>query len=188
MLVIGNVLVSDELIDNCFCCDLKACCGECCVEGDTGAPLEPEEIGDLEDNYPVFSQYMSDEGRELVEKNGTFDYDMEGQFVTPLLNNTEACAYVYYESGIAKCAIEKAFLNGEIDFRKPISCHLYPIRIKKLPDYDALNYHRWFVCEDAYQLGEEMKLPVYRFLKEPLIRKYGDDWYELLESEVRKRR
>ena len=105
-----------------------------------------------------------------------------------LLNNTEACAYVYYENGIAKCAIEKAFLNGEIDFRKPISCHLYPIRIKKLPDYDALNYHRWFVCEDAYRLGEEMKLPVYRFLKEPLIRKYGDDWYELLESEVKKRR
>ena len=124
-------MVSDELIDNCFCCDLKACCGECCVEGDTGAPLEPEEIGDLEDNYTVFSQYMSDEGRALVEENGTFDYDMEGQFVTPLLNNTEACAYVYYENGIAKCAIEKAFLNisGSVSLSNAI-CKM-PVRSLK---------------------------------------------------------
>lgn len=185
MLIVGNVIVSDELIRNCFCCDLAACGGECCIEGDAGAPLEPDEIADLEDNYPIFKKYMSEEGVRCVESNGTFDYDMEGEFVTPLLSD-EACAYVYYEDGIAKCAIEKAFLNHEIDFHKPISCHLYPIRIKKLPDYDALNYHRWFVCESACELGEKNNIPVYKFLKGPLIRKYGEEWYRMLEEEVEK--
>ncbi len=183
MLIVGNVIVSDELIRNGFCCDLSACKGECCIEGDAGAPLAPDEIADLEDNFPIFKKYMSEEGVRLVETDGTFDYDMEGEFVTPLLSD-DACAYVYYEDGIAKCAIEKAFLNHEIDFRKPISCHLYPIRIKKLPDYDALNYHRWFVCESACELGEQKHIPVYQFLKEPLIRKYGEEWYHELEKAV----
>lgn len=187
MLIIDNVLVSDELIHNYFCCDLAACGGECCIEGDAGAPIEPLEVADLEENYPVFKKYMTEEGVEMVEKNGTFDYDMEGEFVTPLLSD-EACAYVYYEDGIAKCAIEKAFLNGEIAFQKPISCHLYPIRIKKLPDYEALNYHRWFVCESACERGKEKHIPVYQFLKGPLIRKYGEEWFKKLEKEVEKQK
>lgn len=184
MLIVGNVLVSDELIKNCFCCDLSQCGGICCIEGDAGAPVAPEEIAELEDNYPIFKKYMTAEGARSVDENGTFDYDMTGEFVTPLING-EACAYVYYEDNIAKCAIEKAFLNGEIDFRKPISCHLYPIRIKQLPDYEALNYHRWFVCEEACEKGEQLQLPVYQFLKEPLIRKYGEEWYKKLEEEVK---
>ena len=183
MIIVDNILVSEELIHECFCCNLSECCGECCIEGDAGAPIEPEEVADLEDCYPVFKKYMTEEGVRCVEKNGTFDYDMEGEFVTPLLQD-EACAYVYYEDGIAKCAIEKAFLNGEIDFRKPISCHLYPIRIKKLPDYEALNYHHWFVCAPACETGEKMGVRVYQFLKEPLIRRYGEDWYQRLVAAV----
>ena len=184
MLIVGNTLVSDELIKNCFCCDLSQCCGACCIEGDVGAPIEPDEIADLEDNYPIFKKYMTEEGVRLVDENGTFDYDMEGEFVTPLLSD-EACAFIYYEDGIAKCAIEKAYLNGEIGFRKPISCHLYPIRIKKLPDYEALNYHHWSICESACQLGKKEGIPVYQFLKEPLIRKYGELWYEELLRELK---
>jgi hypothetical protein len=184
MLNISNVLVSDDLIKAYFCCDLTQCAGMCCIEGDAGAPLAPDEIGDLEDNYPVFQKYMTAEGIKKVETQGTFDYDMEGEFTTPLLDD-EACAYVYYEGDIAKCAIEKAFLNGEIDFRKPISCHLYPIRIKKLPDFEALNYHHWGVCEAACEKGKSLKLPVYRFLKEALIRKYGESWFEALEKAVK---
>lgn len=182
MIIVDNVLVSDELFESQFCCDLNKCKGECCVEGDAGAPVAPDEVGDLEDNYPIFKKYMSEEGIEKVEQEGTFDYDMEGSFVTPLLSD-ERCAYAYYdEDGVVKCAIEKAYRNGEIDFPKPISCHLYPIRIKTLPDYEAWNYHHWFVCADACELGKKLRLPVFRFLKDPIIRHYGEDFYQKLEA------
>lgn len=182
MLIVQGVLVSDDIIESNFCCDLTECEGMCCIEGDVGAPVDPLEVGDLEDYYPIFKKYMTSEGIQKVEQDGTFDYDIEGSFVTPLLQN-EACVYVYFEEGVAKCAIEKAFLNDEIDFQKPISCHLYPIRIIQLPDYEALNYHRWIVCESACRNGKELNVPLYRFLKEPLIRKYGEIWYhELLKS------
>lgn len=183
MLIVDGVLVSDELIDNNFCCELSYCCGCCCIEGDVGAPLHPLEIADLEDNYPIFKKYMTEEGQSLIEANGVFTCDKDGDFVTPLLSD-EACAYVYFDNGIAKCAIEKAFHNHEIEFPKPISCHLYPIRIKKLPDYDALNYHHWIVCQEAVREGNRLKLPVYRFLKDALIRKYGESWYHDLEVAI----
>ena len=183
MIRVGNVLVSEELIDRFFCCDTEKCNGDCCIEGDAGAPLEPLEISDLEDNYPLFKKYMSPEAIAKVETSGLFDYDIIGNFVTPLLDD-ESCAFVYYENDVAKCAIEKAFLQGETDFQKPISCHLYPIRIKQLPDYDALNYHRWFVCEPACQKGAAEKIPVYQFLKTPLIRKYGEEWFKELEKMI----
>jgi len=181
MKIIHNILISDDLFTEQFCCSLSKCNGKCCVEGDVGAPLEPLEIADLEDYYHVFRKYMTPEGINKVEESGTFDYDMEGAFVTPLLDD-ESCAYVFYEENIAQCAIEKAFLNGEIDFQKPISCHLYPIRVKILPDYEALNYHRWNVCQSACEYGKTLKLPLYQFLKEPLIRKYGEEWYAELEK------
>lgn len=186
MIIEHDILVSEDLIEECFCCDLAECQGACCVEGDTGAPLDPLEIGDLDEHYPVFKKYMTEEGVRKIEADGFFDYDWEGKFVTPLLED-EACAYIYYEGDVAKCAIEKAFNNGEIPFQKPISCHLYPIRIKELPDYDALNYHRWIVCESACEKGKQLKLPVYQFLKEPLIRKYGKEWYEDLEKTIANR-
>ena len=177
MVIIDEILVSDDLLNHFFCCDLEECQGLCCIEGDTGAPLEVEEISELEDHFPLFRKYMTAEGIDLVEKNGTFDYDMEGAFVTPLLAN-EACAFAYFENGIAKCAIEKAFFQKEIDFQKPISCHLYPIRVKKLSHCEALNYHRWGVCEPACAKGKEKSVQLYKFLKEPLIRKYGEIWYQ----------
>lgn len=184
MINVNGVLLSDELIEQYFCCDMEKCMGACCIEGDMGAPLDPLEISDLDENYPVFKKYMTEEGIRKIEDEGTFDYDTEGSFVTPLLSD-ESCAYVYYDSnGVVKCAIEKAYQQGEIDFPKPVSCHLYPIRIKQLPDYEALNYHHWLVCIPACHKGREQGIPVYRFLKEPLIRKYGPQWYEDLEKIV----
>jgi len=180
MKIIQNILVSDDLFSEFFCCNLNMCGGLCCVEGDAGAPLEPDEISDLEDNYPIFKKYMTPKGIEKVEENGTFNYDMEGAFVTPLLDD-ESCAFLFFEDNIAQCAIEKAFLNGEIEFQKPISCHLYPIRVKILPDYEALNYHRWSVCQSGCKNGKSLKLPLYKFLKEPLIRKYGEEFYSELD-------
>jgi len=181
MTIIQSILVSDDVFTEQFCCDLQLCNGYCCVEGDAGAPLEPNEISDLEDYYHVFKKYMTPEGIDKVEKDGTFDYDMEGSFVTPLLHD-ETCAFAYIEEEIAKCAIEKAFLKGEIDFQKPISCHLYPIRVKILPDYEALNYHRWSVCKSACENGKALKLPLYKFLKKPLTRRYGEFWYSELKK------
>ena len=187
MIIINNVLVSEDLIKQKFCCDLTACGGCCCVEGDAGAPLEEEEISELEDYFDIFKVYMLPEGIAKIESDGTFDYDGEGNMVTPLINECE-CAYIYFENNIAKCAIEKAFLNREIPFRKPISCFLYPIRITKLPDYDALNYHAWSICESARRNGMRMNLPVYQFLKMPLIEKYGRDWFKQLEDAVSQRK
>jgi len=183
MVKVENVLVSDDLIDRFFCCDLERCKGDCCLEGDAGAPLDPLEISDLEDNYLFFKKYMTPEAIAKIETDGLFDYDETGNFVTPLLEN-ESCVFVYYDHDIAKCAIEKAFLQERTGFIKPISCHLYPIRIKQLPDYDALNYHRWFVCESACKKGNAEKIPVYQFLKTPLIRKYGEKWFQKLEIEL----
>ena len=176
MKIIQNILVSDDIFTEHFCCDFSRCGGKCCVEGDAGAPLEPFEISDLEDGYPTFKKYMTPEGVKKIDAFGTFDYDREGAFVTPLLDD-ESCAFAFIEGNIAKCAIEKAFLNGEFDFQKPISCHLYPIRVKILPDYEALNYHRWHVCRSACENGKNLKMPLYKFLEVPLIRKYGEEFY-----------
>jgi len=188
MLIVGDVLVSDELVDKCFCCDLSQCEGACCVEGDYGAPLTPDELGDLDENYPVFKKYMTAEGIESVEQNGEmFVFDGAGDFATPLVERTKACAFAFFEDGVCKCAIEKAFLNGEISFRKPISCFLYPIRASKVGKYIALNYHHWDICASACRKGNELRLPIYKFLREPLIRKFGEDWYKELCNAVEQR-
>lgn len=185
MHIINTILVSDEVIDSFFCCDLQTCKGACCLDGDAGAPLENYEIKLLEKYFSIFKKYMTKEGVKIIEKRGVFDYDSDNELVTPLLKN-EDCAYICYEGDIAKCAIEKAYVNGEIDFYKPISCHLYPIRIMKLPDYEVLNLHRWQVCKNAYVNGEEKKIKVIDFLKEALIRKYGEEWYFSLKNEFPK--
>lgn len=183
MLIVDGVLVSDDIVYSQFVCDLSQCQGICCVEGDAGAPLDEEELGILEDLYPAYKPYMTEGGIRAVEQNGFYEYDTDGTLVTPLIKG-EACAYIYYEAGVAKCAIEKAYLLHKTPFRKPISCHLYPIRIKSLPGYDALNYHRWHVCEPACSLGKKLNIPVYRFLEEPLVRKYGVEWYQKLLKEI----
>ena len=184
MISIGKTIVSEEVIKKQFSCNLAACHGECCVQGDSGAPLEEEEIGILEDCVEAVKPYMTKEGKAAIRKNGVFDYDSDGDFVTTLVKGQE-CAFVYFENDIALCAIEKAYREGKISYYKPISCHLYPIRISQYKDFEAINYHQWDICDLALLKGKKEQIALYEFVKEPLIRKYGKEWYEQLDQEVK---
>jgi len=181
MIQIDNAIVSFDLFDQYFLCDLTVCKGACCVEGSSGAPLNDEEAIQLEMYYPDFEQFMTDESKQEAEKQGYSVVDRDGDLVTPLLKGRE-CIYTFVdEQGITKCAIERAFFEGLIPFRKPISCHLYPIRITEYDDFDAVNYQQIDICKSGRTCGRSAKLPLYQFLKEPLIRKYGEEWYKDLE-------
>ncbi|MGC9373935.1 MAG: DUF3109 family protein [Bacteroidales bacterium] len=182
MIQIGNCIVSTELLDEKFVCDLEKCKGHCCVEGESGAPLEPGEEKLIEENFKGFKTFLRPASIEAIEKNGFSVMDKDNELVTPLLNGKE-CVYAIFENGIAKCGIEKAFFAGKSKFRKPISCHLYPVRIKKLfDDVDGLNYHFWNVCDPARDLGQKKNVFAYEFLKDALVRKYGQDWYNELKE------
>jgi hypothetical protein len=182
VLEIGNTLVSADLLERKFVCDLEKCRGACCVEGDSGAPLEKDELQILDKIYNKVEPYLTAEGKASIKKYGKYVVDPDdGEYVTPLVNGDMECAYTIFEKGVAKCGIEKAYEEGKISFRKPISCHLYPIRIARLKNHEALNYHRWELCKAACALGKKVDVPVYRFLKEPLIRKYGKKWFQELE-------
>lgn len=188
MIVLQNTVISDDIRDNFFVCNLEKCKGACCVEGDLGAPLEEEELAILADNYEHIKPYMTGAGKLAVEDQGLFIQDFEGDYSTPTIENRE-CAYALYDNqGILKCAIEQAYYDGKISWKKPISCHLYPIRITKYDDFEALNYDRWSICAAACNFGADLGVKVYQFLKEPLIRKYGEGWYneltELIEKEA----
>ncbi len=183
MIQVGDALISDDVLNEEFVCNLQACKGICCVEGDAGAPLLDEEVEILKKEYPNFKRFLREEGVDAIEEQGTHTHDNE-EAVTPLVNNCE-CAYaVFEEDGTASCGIERAWEAGETSFRKPISCHLYPVRIKEFPTFTAVNYHRWSICDDACVLGAEYGIKVYQFLKEPLIRKFGESWFEELEEAV----
>lgn len=184
MLEIGGHLVSEELIKENFICNLEKCKGVCCIEGDSGAPLNEDELSILEDIYPKVKPYMTQKGIEAIEQQGTSVKDFEGDYTTTCVAINKECAYVTWENGITKCAIEKAYEDKVIDWKKPISCHLYPIRLTQYPEFDMLHYDRWSICSDACTLGNEHKVRVYQFLKEPLIRKYGEDWYNELEENI----
>lgn len=185
MIEIDNILISDEIQKIRFCCDLESCKGACCVEGDAGAPLEENEISIIEDYIEEIKPYMRKEGIEVIEKNGIFDFDAGGDYVTPLINDKD-CAFVIYENDIAFCAIEKAWADGKLKFQKPISCHLYPIRVNKHETFEALNYHKWYICQPACTMGKKLELPLYKFLKDPLTRKYGKEWYDKLVKAIEK--
>lgn len=180
MIEIEKTLVSLDLIEKVFHCDLPKCNGACCVIGESGAPLEEEEKELIEEAYPLARRYMTEEGIRTIEEQGWYVIDEEGDTVTPLVNNG-ACAYAYNEKGITFCAIEKAWMEGLVDFRKPVSCHLYPVRITKYKSYDAVNYEKNRICKAAIKKGKKEGVPIYTFLKEPLIRKYGSKWYSELE-------
>jgi len=184
MILIETSLLSDDIKEVLFSCDLEKCHGACCIEGDAGAPLEEEEISLLEDHIDEIRPFMVAGGIEEVEMTGVFDYDAEGKFVTPLIRGG-ACAYVYFEGEIARCAIEKAYQEGKIPFAKPISCHLYPIRIKSTRTGDLLNYHQWPICSEALKRGKRENLPLFRYLEGALVRKYGQDWYDRLIRSLR---
>jgi hypothetical protein len=179
MIIIDKTLVSDDLKEVMFACDLGKCKGACCVEGDAGAPLGEMEISLLEDHMDDIIPFMVPEGIVEVKKNGVFDYDPDGNFVTPLIHGKE-CVFVYFEDHIARCAIEKAYQEKKIPFAKPISCHLYPVRITRSDIHDAVNYHKWHICKDALARGNKEKMPLYQFLGGALIRKYGRSWYNKL--------
>lgn len=188
MIVVDNVYLSEDLFENHFVCDLERCKGACCVEGDLGAPLEKNELKILEEVYEDIKPYLTEDGINAIERQGIFIRDYEGDFSTPTIGGKE-CAYAYYdEKKTLKCGIEAAYNDGKIDFKKPISCHLYPIRITKLGDEEALNYSRWDICSPACELGKSLKVPIYKFLKDALIRKYGETWYQDLEEMLENRR
>ena len=181
MLQIDKALISLDVFEKKFVCELGTCKGECCVEGDSGAPLEDDETKIIEDIYPIVEKYMTKVGIKAVKKQGKWIVDSDGDKVTPLVNNNE-CAYIYKDkNGIVFCAIEKAFLEKEIDFQKPVSCHLYPIRITKYKEFDAVNYEKNKLCIPARVQGERLGVPLYKFVKTPLVRKYGEEWYKQLE-------
>ena len=181
MIAIGKALVSEDVIEKQFVCDLHACKGACCVKGDYGAPLEKEELPILDDIYEKVKPYLREEGIKAIEKQGKYLLYEKKEWVTPLVKGKE-CAYTIFEKGIAKCGIEKAYYEGKIEWKKPISCHLYPIRITKQKNgLEAVNYDRWNICNPACKLGDSLKVPVFKFLKDSLIRQYGEDWYKELE-------
>ncbi len=183
MIEIKNVLISDEVMDSQFVCDLDKCKGGCCEDGDAGAPLSKEELDLVNNTYEVVKSYMTKEGIAVTERNGRYEYDREFGWVTPTIEG-KMCAYgIRDKKGIIMCAFEQAFNDGKTNWKKPISCHLYPIKIKKTKEYELLNYEpRDGMCNPACVLGAKLKVPTYIFLKDALIRKYGEDFYGLLEQ------
>ena len=186
MIQIKDTLISDDIITECFVCDLSRCKGECCIAGDSGAPVGEEEKKTMEDILPHVLPYMTPEGRRTVELMGAWVVDSYDRSpVTPLIDGKECAYLIKNDEGISLCAIEQAYNDGKIRFKKPISCHLYPIRLSQIMSYTALNYHRWEVCSDACVLGKKLGIPIYKFLKEPLTARFGKNWYAELELTAR---
>ncbi len=182
MFQLGKTIVSEEIIEKEFVCNLSACKGTCCVDGEAGAPLEEEELKILMDIYPKVKPFLTKEGIEAIEDQGLY-ITVNGEYETPLIPSDDSCVYINYdEKGIAQCGIEEAFNQGEVTWKKPISCHLYPVRVQNYSEFSAVNYHKWEICDDACSLGKELQVPVYKFVKQALIRKFGEDWYVELEK------
>ena len=179
-----GTLISEELFEKRFVCDLNACKGACCEVGDGGAPVTAEEARLIEKHYEAIEPYMTVRGRNSVRKQGATSVvdPHDGELGTPLVQEYAECVYAKKDkAGQWKCGIEQAYYDGKIPFHKPISCHLYPIRVERTRYHDALNYHQWDICEPACSCGAKLDVPVFRFLKGPLTRAYGADWYEELE-------
>lgn len=185
MFLIKDTLISSEILKQEFVCNLAKCKGACCVEGESGAPLEPEEKQYLQENFKTIKPFLTQEGIKAIAKQGTSIIDSDGDCVTPLVEGKE-CAYtIFLENGTASCGIEKAYEEGAIDFQKPISCYLYPIRVEKIQEQTVLNFHEWKICHAACDFGKELKVDLVDFLEKPLVRKFGDEWYDELK-EVKK--
>jgi len=184
---IGNAIISDDIAEKFFVCDLTKCKGACCIEGDAGAPLSKEEATLLSEIYPKIKPFLSESGIAEIELQGTSVVDEDDDYTTPTIGNRE-CVYALYDQGVLKCGIEKAWKAGAVEFQKPISCHLYPIRIGQYDKFEALNYERWHICNPACKHGEALQVPIYVFLKDPLIRKYGTAWYDQLVAVIEGRK
>lgn len=183
MFIIDNVHVSNDIKEQFFVCNLEKCKGACCVEGDAGAPLEKEELSVLEEIYPTVKPFLDPKGIKEIEKQGYYVKEEDGSYSTPIIDGRE-CVYAIYENGILQCGIEKAYLKGKVKFKKPISCHLYPIRITYKETHEIINYDRWHLCKPACTNGKRLGVPLYQFLKDPLIRKYGKKWYAQLVNVI----
>lgn len=182
ILQVGNVLVSPDILTEKFCCDLEKCKGVCCIEGDAGAPLTLDETMEIENALDVVWGDMSASAQAVVDRQGVAYTDREGDLVTSIVGGKD-CVFTCYEDGCCLCALERAHRSGKIGFVKPVSCALYPIRVKNFGNGTVgINYHRWEVCKDAVRKGRELDLPVYRFLEEPLVRRFGREWYEELAA------
>lgn len=181
MIEIDDKIVSLDILRERFACDISRCKGICCVEGNAGAPLDIDEVDTLEEEWDNYAPYMTDAGREAVERQGFMVVDEEGDYTTPLVDDAE-CAYSFNENGVTYCAIERAYREGRTSFIKPISCHLYPIRLMRFSNGSiGLNYHRWDVCRTACECGKSLNIPVYKSLREPIIRRFGEEFYQALE-------
>lgn len=191
MIEIDDKIISLDIFEKHFLCDLNSCKGACCVKGDSGAPLTNKEISIIEANIDLIKPNMRKEGIDEIDKNGIFYIDDENEPVTNLINNEE-CAFVYFDKNkVARCSIEKTYRDKRINFIKPISCHLYPIRVKKLNSYQAINYNKWDICKSAIKCGIAKKVKVFSFLKDAIIRMWGLDFYkqiELINSELDKKK
>jgi hypothetical protein len=182
MLEIDNKIVSLDLLKEYFNCDLAACKGMCCVEGNAGAPLEPDEVDAIESQWEVLKPLLKPEGVKAVERQGFMVVDSDGDYTTPLIDDRE-CAYSFDEGGVTLCAIERAWREGLTALRKPISCHLYPIRVTRFRNGTVgLNYHRWNICAPAVSCGRREGIPVYRALREPIVRAFGQEFFDALEQ------
>ncbi len=184
MIKVGEILVSDDIADREFVCNLEKCKGACCVEGDLGAPLEENELETMKEITPNVLPYLSEAGRTAIAEQGSYILDEDGDYSTPTIGGRECAFAIYDEQGVLKCGIEQAWRDGKIPFRKPISCHLYPIRVVRKRNMEALNYHKWSICSAACALGKSLQVPLYKFLREPLIRKYGESWYTELVTAI----
>lgn len=181
MIQLGKTIISEDIIEKDFVCNLSACKGACCVDGDAGAPLEESELKILMDIYPKVKPFLRKEGIKAIEEQGLFT-TTEGENETTLIDGKD-CAYVVFDDNeTAMCGIEEAYNQGEVSWKKPISCHLYPIRVQDYSEFSAVNYHKWQICDDACTLGKELQVPVYKFVKQALVRKFGEDWYTELEK------
>ena len=181
MFQLGKTIVSEEILERDFVCNLSACKGNCCIDGDAGAPLSAEETKIMEEIYPKVKPYLRPEGISAIEAQGTWVKGEDGDFETTLIEGKD-CAYVIFDGATALCGIEQAYNEGIVSWKKPVSCHLYPIRVKDFSEFTAVNYDKWDICNDACTLGKELQVPVYKFVKEALVRKFGEDWYLELEK------
>jgi hypothetical protein len=180
-----KTIISEEILQKEFVCNLSACKGACCVDGEAGAPLEEQELELLKQSFESVKEFLRKEGLEAIEEQGLYTTNELGEHETPLIKGKD-CAYVIYdEKEKALCGIEEAYNQGATDFKKPISCHLYPVRIRQYSEFAAVNYHQWEICDDACALGKELQVPIYVFVKQALVRKFGEDWYRELEEIAR---
>ena len=180
MIVHENTLVSLDILENEFVCNLSKCKGICCVEGEFGAPLEEEELTIIQNELPAILPYLNPGARKKIEIHGFYETDSDGDLVTQCMSGRD-CVFAISEKGVYKCGIEKAYEEGKTTFKKPVSCHLYPARLDKVGEYIAINYNVWEICSPACKFGAKLKVPVYKFLKDSLVRRFGAEWYEGLE-------